>query len=83
MPADRNTTGDSTVEVELLLLNAKEVAAALNVSLRHVAAMHSTGRLGPLPIRLGRRTLWRAAELVDWVERGCLPRERWISDNHG
>jgi len=68
---------------EPLLVGAKQAAKLLGVSPRHLAGLHSSGRLGPLPIRLGRRTLWRTVELAAWVAAGCPQREKWISDNHG
>jgi hypothetical protein len=61
-----------------LLVDAKQASKMLSISPRHVAGMHSSGRLGPLPIALGRRRLWRVAELVAWVLAGCPRREIWI-----
>jgi predicted DNA-binding transcriptional regulator AlpA len=37
----------------------------------------------PLPVRLGRRTLWRAEELAEWCRAGCPSRDRWIAVNKG
>jgi predicted DNA-binding transcriptional regulator AlpA len=37
---------------------------------------HAAGRI-PAPVRLGGRTLWRAAELAAWVEAGCPCRRMW------
>ena len=63
--------------LEPLLVDAKEAGRLLGISPRHLAGMHSSGRLGPLPIALGRRRLWRTAELADWVDAGCPPRWEW------
>ena len=63
---------------EKLLLNAKEVAAALGLGESTVWDFHARGLL-PLPIKLNRRTLWRAAELKAWTEAGCPARQKWIS----
>jgi predicted DNA-binding transcriptional regulator AlpA len=66
-----------------VLLNAKDAARYLSISWAHFYALHSAGRIGPLPIHLGRRALWRRAEIEAWVEAGCPSRERWQVINHG
>ena len=59
-----------------LLLDAKAAAGLCGVSRSHFLALHSAGKV-PLPVRLGRRTLWRAGELAAWTEAGCPARDRW------
>ena len=62
-----------------LLVDARQAAALCGVSERTWWALSSAGKT-PLPVRLGRRTLWRAAGpggLEAWVAAGCPPRERW------
>ena len=62
-----------------LLLSAGQAAALCGVSRRTWWALHAAGRT-PLPVRLGRRTLWRVAGpggLEAWVAAGCPPRDRW------
>jgi excisionase family DNA binding protein len=61
---------------EPLLVDAQGVAAMLGIGRTHLYALNSSGRL-PLPIRLGRRTLWRRDELTAWVAAGCPARDRW------
>ncbi|MDI9430644.1 MAG: helix-turn-helix domain-containing protein [Planctomycetota bacterium] len=61
-----------------LLLDVKAVAGVLSVGTRMIYSMMSSGELGPLPIRLGRRTLWRYDELAAWVHAGCPRRELWL-----
>ncbi len=68
----------SRTGVAPLLLDAKSVAAVLSVSLRTIYGMKSTGEIGPIPIRLGRRTLWRYEEIAAWVRAGCPRRELWL-----
>ena len=63
-----------------LLLDARAAARLCGVSRSHFLAMHSAGKI-PMPIRLGRRTLWRGAELAAWIEAGCPSRERWHTTN--
>ena len=77
MTVNRQTT------VEPLLLSAVEAAKTLGISIRLLQSLNSSGRL-PLPVRLGRRTLWAADELKAWLsarnpKTGLLPtRQQWI-----
>jgi predicted DNA-binding transcriptional regulator AlpA len=59
-----------------LLLSAPDVGAVLNIGEAHVWRMHSAGRI-PAPVRIGRRTLWRRAELEAWILAGCPARGCW------
>lgn len=61
---------------EPLALTARDVARLLNVSPRHVATLHATGRL-PRPVRFGRSVRWNAEELREWLAAGAPPRDRW------
>lgn len=62
--------------LEPLLLDARQCAALCNISRATWYSLLSSGRC-PLPVRLGRRTLWRRDELTAWVAAGCPPRDRW------
>lgn len=62
-----------------LLLDAKEGARLLGIGERFFWSMHSSGELGPLPIRLGKRTLWSKFELENWVKARCPRREEWVT----
>ena len=62
--------------VDSFLLSAPDAAKMLGVSRAHYLKLHCAGRV-PMPVRLGRRVLWRRTELEEWVEAGCPPRERW------
>jgi len=59
-----------------LTLTAKQVAAMLNISVRQVWRLHTTGRL-PSPIRLGHCVRWRRKEIVGFVDQGAPTREKW------
>lgn len=63
--------------IDSLLLSAKEAAKLIGVGRSHFYALHSSGRLGPMPISLGRRTLWKREELENWVRASCPTREQW------
>jgi hypothetical protein len=74
VPGQPERTGDRP-----LLLSADQAASACRVSERTWWTLHSAGKT-PLPVRLGRRTLWPAVGpggLEAWVAAGCPPRERW------
>ena len=59
-----------------LLLDDKATAAALGIGKSLLWSLHSAGRV-PLPVKLGRRTLWRREELEAWCRAGCPTREKW------
>ena len=59
-----------------LLIGAADVARLLSCNRATLWRWHSSGRLGPLPVRIG-RPKWRRAELESWVASGCPPRCRW------
>jgi len=63
---------------EKLLLSAAEASALCRVGRSLWWSMHSAGKV-PLPVRLGRRTLWRAEELREWTRAGCPSRDRWLA----
>jgi predicted DNA-binding transcriptional regulator AlpA len=58
------------------LMTASEVAAALRLSVRAVWRDLASGRI-PSPLKIGRATRWRAAEIADWITAGCPPAARW------
>ena len=60
-------------------VSAAEAAALLGVSESHFYSLHKTGRLGPLPVRMGRAVRWSRQELVDWFNAGSPSRNRWLA----
>lgn len=66
----------STQKIKLLL-SAKNAAELLGISKGHYYTLHNSGRLGPLPIRLSRRTLWSRKELEAWIADECPARRQW------
>lgn len=75
--APKNNTTTIQVAIAPLLVGAETVGRMLGVSRRTVLNWHQDGTLGPLPIKLGRRILWRADELARWVATGCPDRKTW------
>ena len=53
-----------------LLINAEEVARMMDVSERTLWRLVSAGKV-PTPVRIGRSTRWRLAEVRQWIEGGC------------
>jgi predicted DNA-binding transcriptional regulator AlpA len=53
-----------------VLINAEELARMMDVSERTLWRLLSGGKV-PQPVRIGRNTRWRLAEVVEWIERGC------------
>ena len=61
-------------------VNAAQAAKILGISRTLLYQMNSSGRLGPMPIKLSSRcTRWSVNELVQWVDAGCPARRQWLS----
>ncbi|MGD8451994.1 MAG: helix-turn-helix domain-containing protein [Phycisphaerae bacterium] len=52
------------------LLDVHDVAAVLGCSTRSVCRLAGAGKL-PSPVKLGRLSRWRRAELLTWLAEGC------------
>ena len=59
-----------TRESTAVLIPVEEVASMLGVSERTLWRLLSAGKV-PEPLRIGRSTRWRSAEIREWIERGC------------
>ncbi len=66
-----------------LLLSTEDAAELLGVGKSHLWGLHNSGRLGPLPIKLGRRTLWIRKDLESWAAAGCPARVKWQQSKQG
>jgi predicted DNA-binding transcriptional regulator AlpA len=55
------------------MLGAREAAAMCGIGRSLFLTLVDTGR-APLPLKLGRRTLWRVKDLQDWIDAGCPAR---------
>ena len=63
---------------EPLLVDSKDAAAILGLSTSEFYSLHCNGRLGPSPVSIKGKELWRVAELRRWVDEGaCAPRKKW------
>jgi predicted DNA-binding transcriptional regulator AlpA len=70
-------TDENPLLKDALLVSAADAAALIGVGRSHFYAMHSSGRLGPMPVKLGSRTLWVRQELINWTLQRCPAREQW------
>jgi predicted DNA-binding transcriptional regulator AlpA len=61
---------------EALLVTAKQAATLCGKSLRTWRTWDAAGWI-PRPVRIGRSTLWRTAELRAWITAGCPRRSEW------
>lgn len=57
-----------------VLLSADQVAKLMQISIRTVWRLLSSGELIK-PVRMGGNTRWRRAELEKWIEDGCPSQE--------
>ena len=64
--------------LEPLLISFADAASLLGISRALFYAMHSDGRLGPIPHKLGRRSLLSRKELAAWVDAEMPMRVRWL-----
>ena len=67
--------------MDSLLLSVDNAAKLLGIGRSHFYGLHSSGRLGPLPVKLGKRVLWNRKDLESWVMAGCPARREWQQIN--
>jgi predicted DNA-binding transcriptional regulator AlpA len=79
MPANGTRAGEALnqpVSLKPLVVEAADAARLCGVSRTSWYSLRAAGKI-PRPVRLGRRVLWRVAELEDWVKEGCPAMHRW------
>jgi predicted DNA-binding transcriptional regulator AlpA len=69
-PARSRDAADGALSLRPLLLNTRQVALVLSMSERNVRALVSSGQF-PRPNKVGRLSLWRVADLEQWVCSLC------------
>ncbi len=62
-----------------LLLSVSDVCKLLNVQRTLFYNLISTGAFGCLPVRLGRRRLYKRSDVLRWIELNCPPREKFLA----
>jgi excisionase family DNA binding protein len=61
------------------LLSMPKTCEYLSISRPTLYKLAASGKLGPMPISLCRKVLYRRAELDEWIAAGCPPRRAWAS----
>ena len=61
---------DRTSDPSRLLLDAKEAAHRVGISIRTLRRLADAGH-GPRPLRVGRCLRWRITDLDAWIAAGC------------
>ncbi|MGB2863068.1 MAG: helix-turn-helix domain-containing protein [Sedimentisphaerales bacterium] len=69
--------------LEPLLISFESASSLLGISRALLYTMHSDGRLGPMPHKLGRRSLLNRKELERWTDEGMPPRTQWLKAQRG
>jgi excisionase family DNA binding protein len=64
---------------EPLLISASEAAKRLGLSTSSFYQGLSSGRIGPMGVKIGKRRLFDPEELRVWVKAGCPPRMLWMN----
>ena len=64
--------------VERLAVDSATASAMLGMSRSHFLSLCSSGRIGPVARKLGRKSLFVVSELRDWCAAGMPPREQWV-----
>lgn len=78
-----NTNKDNLVpKPEPLLVDAKQAALMLGIGRSHFYAMLSSGQIGPMAHKLGKRSLYSVKELDKWVDAAMPPRHKWITQKN-
>jgi len=67
---------------EPLLIPDTEAACLAGVSRAHWHRLRAAGKVPP-SIRLGRKVLWRRAEIVAWIDAGCPESRIWAAISTG
>ncbi len=68
--------------MEHQLLDVKEVNQLLNIGRATLYRLMDAGHT-PLPVKVGTRAVrWCEDEIMDWIQAGCPPRNRWKNRNN-
>jgi len=62
-----------------LLLSVEHVCELLGIRRTLFYSMIQTGRFGPLPLKLGRRRMYRRLDVERWIELGAPSREKFLT----
>jgi predicted DNA-binding transcriptional regulator AlpA len=65
--------------VESLLIPDTTAATLAGVSRAHWHRLRAAGKIGPPPVRLGRKVLYRRTEVVAWIDAACPDSRTWAA----
>ena len=68
---------------EPLLLSSTQAAEMLGIKKSLFYQLASSGELGPVPVQLSSKKLYRVLELESWVSQNCPPRDQWLAIQQG
>ena len=77
-----NMPGDPAAATAAMLVSGAEAAALCGIARSTWLKLHAQGKT-PLPVKLGRRTLWARTGLAAWIAAGCPSRDRWQKIGQG
>lgn len=60
-----------------LMIGVSEFCRLTSISRSLYFEKKAAGRIGPSEVKIGRKILFRRAEVVDWTNAGCPPRRAW------
>lgn len=70
---------EPTELIGALLITDIEGARLAGISRSTWHRLRAAGKLGPLPIRLGRSLRWRQSEVSAWIDAGCPDARTWTA----
>lgn len=77
-----NDNNNSVPKPEPLLVSSVQAAGMLGVGRSHFYGMVSSGQIGPMAHKLGKRSLYSVKELDRWVDAGMPTREIWMNQKN-
>ena len=69
----------STTPLVSVAISARELAALLGISTRHVWRMNACGKLGPKKRKLAGSSKWDRQECMNWWNAGAPDRTTWLA----
>ncbi|MBI3408979.1 MAG: helix-turn-helix domain-containing protein [Planctomycetes bacterium] len=62
-----------------LLVPTREAARICGIGQSTWFRLIAGGKIGPVPLKLGGRVLWRMEDLTRWTAAGCPDRDAWLA----
>jgi predicted DNA-binding transcriptional regulator AlpA len=68
-----------TQTAEALLISDVAAAALASISRAHLHRLRAAGKWGPKAVRLGRKVLYRRADVISWIDSDCPDAQTWAA----